>query len=301
MPFMKMGTRMTLLKNMKEYHSRFRDLFPPSRRYTGRQLEQVRARLDQLEGFLGEIRSSPESQSEVLSVLRLLKPTKAVDRVKIRVGTKNDGGYILLDDLHGISRALSFGIGGNDDWDVAMAKAGIPVEQFDHTIALAPSTHPFLNFHRKMISSEAGPQSATLPHLVAEYSRLAAPDLILKIDIEGSEWDVFDHAEEAVVAKFAQVVGEFHQLSHLASPTFRGRARRVFEKIGRHFSPIHIHGTNSGAIANVCNIAIPDALEITFASRARYSFVESDETFPTPLDAPSDPKRPDIVLGAFRF
>jgi hypothetical protein len=292
---------MTLLKDMMNYHSRFRQLLPPSRGYTWRQFEQVRARLDQLEGFLGEIRSSPESQEEVLTVLRLLAPTKAVDRVKIRVGTNNDGGYVQLDDLEGISRALSFGTGGNDDWDVAMAKAGIPVEQFDHSIARAPSTHPLLNFHRKMISSHAGPQSRTVPHLVAEYSRLATPDLILKIDIESSEWDVFDHMDETVLAKFAQIVGEFHQLSHLANPTFRARARRVFEKITRHFSPIHIHGNNFGMIANVCNIAIPDALEITFASRARYSFVESEETFPTPPDAPNDPRKPDIVLGAFRF
>jgi hypothetical protein len=85
------------------------------------------------------------------------------------------------------------------------------------------------------------------------------------------------------------------------NPTFRSRARRVFEKLARHFAPIHVHGNNCGGIANLCNIPVPEYLEVTFASRARYSFAGSDETFPTRLDAPNAPTIPSIVLGAFRF
>ena len=270
----------------KTFHAWRHRILPPSRAYISWRLDQISARLD---------------QAEILAVLRLLEPKKASDYAKIRVGTNGDGGYVQLDDLKGISRALSFGIADNDDWDLGMAKVGVAVEQFDHSIERAPSQHPLLHFHRKMISVDATPQTATLPDVVAEHSRAIVPDLILKMDIENSEWDVFDHTPEATLAKFAQIVCEFHNLSYLNDLTFRARAQRVFGKLHRLFAVVHVHGNNCCRVVNVCNITLPDLLEVTFANRARYSFVESSEIFPTPLDAPNCPNVPSIVLGTFRF
>jgi hypothetical protein len=261
-----------------------------------RQLDRIVTRLRRLDSSL-----SPQLQREILGLLRFLEPEKVNGHVKIRVGTNGDGGYVQLDDLAGISRAFSFGIGNNDDWDVAMAQAGVPVEQFDHSVERAPSNHPLLHFHRKMISAHAGVETITVSDLVAAHSKLAAPDLILKIDIENGEWDVFDNTPDAVLAKFVQIVCEFHNLSHLTDSIFRERAHRVFEKLAKYFAPIHVHGNNCCRLVNICNITLPDFLEITFASRNRYSFAENSETFPTLLDAPNCPRLPEIILGTFRF
>jgi hypothetical protein len=289
---------MALFKDLQE---KLRRTLPPSRAYIGRRFDQVFTRLDQLDGLMADASLSPKLQEEILTVLRLLEPRKAADHAKIRVGTVGDGGYVQLDDLNGISHAFSFGVSDNDDWDVAMANAGIPVQQFDHSVACAPSTHPLLHFHRKMISISSGPDTATISDLVAEHSKLATPDLVLKMDIENGEWDVFDHTPGPVLAKFAQIVCEFHNLSHLTGSVFRSRAHRVFEKLSKYFVAIHVHGNNCSRIANICNIPVPDLLEITFASRARYTFIENNETFPTPLDAPNCAKTASIVLGTFRF
>jgi hypothetical protein len=152
-----------------------------------------------------------------------------------------------------------------------------------------------------MISVDATAETATLADLVAKHSSAIAPDLILKMDIENSEWDVFDHTPEPILAKFAQIVCEFHNLSYLTDSTFRARAQRVFGKLHRLFAVVHVHGNNCCRVVNVFNITLPDLLEVTFANRARYSFVESDEIFPTPLDVPNCPHVPSIVLGTFRF
>jgi hypothetical protein len=296
------GGKMRLIDDLKKTFHVWRHRFlPPSSAYVAWRLDQICARLDQMQTTSLETRLSPKVQEEILTILRLLEPKKANGYAKVRVGTNGDGGYVQLDDLKGISHALSFGVADNDDWDLAMAKAGIPVEQFDHSVKRAPSNHPLLRFHRKMISINAAAETATISDLVGEHSKFIAPDLILKMDIEDGEWDVFDNAPEVILAKFAQIVCEFHNLSYLANSIFRARAHRVFEKLNKYFAAVHVHGNNCCGLVNVCNIPLPDLLEVTFASRARYSFVESDETFPTALDAPNCPNIANIMLGTFRF
>lgn len=289
----------------KKYHQWRRRTLPPPISDIEWRHKTVVDRLDHIEQTITnrflQTTSTPAQQREIVDVLRLLEPKAVAEFKKIRVGSAGDGGYVQIDDLAGVSHALSFGISDNDDWDLVMAKAGVPVEQFDHSVEKAPSSHPLLHFHRKMIAVEASAQSATLPNLVAEHSRSSEADVILKIDIEGCEWDVFDDASADVLSKLCQIVCEFHDLSHLTDPLFRTRARRVLAKLTEHFAPIHVHGNNSARLCNIANIPVPDVLEITFVSRRRYRFVESSEIFPTSLDAPNAPHVPDIRLGSFRF
>jgi FkbM family methyltransferase len=290
---------------IKRYNQWRRNTLPPPVADIQWRHETVIRRLDQLElsisnRFPHTVATSSQ-QREILAVLRLLEPKKAVGVEKKRVGSPADGGYVQLGDLDGVGHAFSFGVSDDDSWDLAMAQAGVPVEQFDHSIERAPSDHPLLRFHRKMIAVEARNGTATLPDLVAAYSQSAEPDLVLKIDIEGAEWDVFDSASEDVLSKFTQIICEFHELSRLTEPDFRARARRVFGKLATLFAPVHVHGNNCCPLGNVANVPLPDALEITFASRRRYDFADSNEVFPTPLDSPNSDKVPDIVLGSFRF
>lgn len=240
-------------------------------------------------------------QEEILSVVRLLEPRKAAGHEKIRVGSAGDGGYIQLDDYSNISAAISFGIYNDDNWDLAVARMGIPVFQFDHTIEKAPSTHPLLHFDRKKAAPTASADSVTIADLVAAHSKLSAPDLILKMDIEGSEWDVLDNSSSESLLKFSQIICEFHGLARLNEAPFHARAMRVFHKLAQQFSVFHVHANNNGDICNLANVAVPSTLEVSFANRARYSFVASDETFPTPLDTPNNPHVADIRLGSFRF
>lgn len=111
---------------------------------------------------------------------------------KIRVGSAADGGYIQLNDFTNITHAISLGISTDDNWDISLALRGIPVDQFDHSILEAPTNHRLLSFSRKRISVYRSAETATLEDIVAPYFRPGLPDLILKMDIEGDEWDVLD-------------------------------------------------------------------------------------------------------------
>ena len=238
------------------------------------------------------------TQAMVLDTLEKLRPHHVVGGAKIRCGSPHDGGYILIDDFGGAAQAFSFGVETNDDWDLELAGRGLEVHQFDHSVERAPSTHPNLRFHRTKIAPVRAEGCATFEDLI---SGCTAPDLIVKMDIEFSEWDVLDATDTVALARCRQLCVEFHGLEQLAHADFLARANRVFSKLAATHGVFHVHANNYGPIANVLNISVPCVLEISFGARSRYVFAKSDEIFPGQLDTPNNPRHPDIRLGTFSF
>ena len=125
--------------------------------------------------------------------------------------------------------------------------------------------------------------------------------MVLKIDIEHAEWEVFDATPREDLAAFSQITGEFHGFDYLAEPTLLARFERVVEKLTSDFAVVHVHANNHCGVTNYFGLCVPWVLELTFANRALYQFQDSDETFPGPLDAPCDPSAPDLWLGRFHY
>jgi hypothetical protein len=256
----------------------------------------------EINGELAEPASEFETQDKVKKILRLLRPYAVEGFRKARFGSPCDGGYILLDDFQDVDTAFSFGVEQNASWDVDIAKRGVTVYQFDHTVDAPIIDNPRLIFTRRRIFTEAGPESETLPSLIQQHDkRNAKPNILLKIDIENDEWAVFDTTPPEILNRFSQIVGEFHYLQGLSDIQWRRLFTRVLEKLSDSYAVVHVHANNIGGFSNVANVIFPNVLEITFAYSGRYSFSETDEIFPGPLDAPNDPSHPDLHLGSFRF
>jgi hypothetical protein len=256
----------------------------------------------EISGELANPKSEFETQREVREILRLLRPCAVQGLDKARFGSAHDGGYILLDDFIGIDTAFSFGVEHNASWDIDVAKRGVNVYQFDHTVDAPITNNARLIFERKRISTEAGSDSESLTSLIKRHDkRNANPNIVLKIDIENDEWAVFDTTPPEILNRFSQIVGEFHYFQGFSDPHWRQLFVRVFKKLSELYAVVHVHANNFGGFSNVANVIVPNTLEITFANRRTYSFAETDEIFPGPLDAPNDPSCPDIHLGSFRF
>jgi hypothetical protein len=240
-------------------------------------------------------------QAAILDLLSYLTPRRAVKFDKIRLGRDGDGGYVLLDDFSCVSAALSFGIETDCSWDTAIAERGIDVHQYDHTVDGPPTDNVRFRFFKRKITSAPSDQSETLGSALAKLPPPDAGHVILKIDIEGSEWDVLDTATPEELARFSQIIGEFHELTSAADPAWRDRARRVLAKLRSAFDVVHVHGNNWSPLDIVANVAIPASVELTFANRAIYQCDETGEVFPTALDQPNWRGRPDIFLGNMRF
>ena len=244
---------------------------------------------------------TPESAAQVRAVLALITPVMASGVDKVRVGRESDGGYIMLNDFAGIAGALSLGIADDVSWDIDVANRGIPVLQFDHSVSAPPEAHAGFRFEPLRVSQSDEDGAISLDTIVR--TRLDADDapLLLKIDIEGDEWEVFQALSETTLSRFKQIVCEFHDLDRLAEVAFSNTVKDVFEKLSRSHFVHHVHGNNCGNFANVANVIVPQSIEVSFALRSAYHTTEGTATFPTQLDRPNQPGRADLYLGQFRF
>jgi len=244
----------------------------------------------------------PGDRPRLVELLSRMKPYRAEGVPKRRIGTSRDGGYVMLDDFSTVKGAYSLGIGHDVSWDLEMARLGIPVLQFDYSIDKPPQDHPLFTFHQVRMSAVHDPKAGVenLASLLARYHP-GETDLILKVDIEGSEWEIFAEMDAEVLKHFRQITVEFHHLSCISQEVWRERAMRALDHLTRHHLPIHVHGNCIAYLLVLQDIQIPDALELTFARRDTYKLVPTDETFPGPHDKSNSFLLPDAKLGNFRF
>lgn len=235
-------------------------------------------------------------QVSIRNVLRLLKPHRLVEHNKVRVGNEHDGGYVMVDDFD-VDVALSLGINDDITWDVAVANRGLKVYQFDHTVADPAPDDDRMVFSPTMIASQSGEGRISLEDLARRHA--ASDRIILKMDIEGWEWEAFETLER--VDAFSQIVCELHYFEGLVDVLHRTRVRRALKKINEHYVVVHIHGNSCAGLTTMHGLSFPCVMEVTFANRNLYPVEETLETFPSSMDQSCDPKKPDLWLGTFTF
>lgn len=241
-------------------------------------------------------------QRAVRDLLAPLRPHKALGHDKVRIGAAHDGGYVMLDDFAGIRSAIGCGVGDNVDFEFALAEKGIEVDLFDHTVAGAPRVHQRFWFHRRRISGVPHEDGSSID-LDGIARRLVRPagSALLKVDIEGDEWTLFQRASRSALRPYRQIVCEVHDLHGIADAGFLATASAAAKNLTRDFAVVHVHANNHSPMLSFGGLLVPEVLELTFASRRHYRLRRSDEEFPTPLDAPNFRSRPDMWLGRFDF
>jgi FkbM family methyltransferase len=233
-------------------------------------------------------------------VLRLLAPFD-INKAKVRIGNRGDGGYILVDDLSSDQVVLSFGIGNEASFDLAMAERGHKTYMFDHTIDVPPAQHKNLEFVRNGISGVSKPQRSVFS--LSDHLRrldIRGENLILKMDVEGAEWESLATARPAVLGRFRQIVVEVHNLHRLGDPSMRNVVARVLGKLNQQFTLCHVHGNNFAQLNLVDGLPVLDLLELTYVRTSVVERQASRTIFPTELDYPNVPGR-DCLLWFFPF
>lgn len=243
-----------------------------------------------------------DQQARVTRLLSMLSPAKPLGFKKVRVGGAGDGGYVMIDDFPNKPICYSLGIGGDVSWDLAMASRNATIFQYDHTIERVPVQHEHFRFFRLGIgNNKADERMTSLSAAVETNGHQSYRNMILKMDIEDSEWAALGATPESCLAQFSQIVVEYHGLARATDKFWVSQAEKVLRKVRRTHLPVHVHGNNWGNYSLLHGVPVPDVLEVTYASRADYAFAESDEIYPTALDRPCKAGVADLYLGSFKF
>lgn len=242
----------------------------------------------------------------------------------IRIGPKNDGGYIVHKDiLKNINFIISCGL--SDEWrfekELLLYCKKSKVLAFDHTvnsnfwlkytfknifnffllkkltIAKIIDIFKYIDYKNffsrrnkhflKKIGNKNNKNEITINSIIKNYYPYKKK-IILKVDIEGDEYNVLNNIIKNE-KKIDHLIIEFHNVVKNLKKIINFIKQNKFLKL------IHIHGNNYGQVIN----GIPDVLEMTFVNKVNYKRDEFKNSTKYPiykLDYPNHKRRDDIRL-----
>lgn len=230
------------------------------------------------------------NMNPVVEALSLLTPFD-IDRPKIRIGPTKDGGYILVDGISPAQTVISYGISREYRFDVEMAERGHDVYMFDHTIEAIQAENKKLHFFREGVAG-CTDISQNLFSIQDQLRRhqIRGDRLILKMDVEGAEFDALDAVPDDTLDRFEQIVLEVHWLNNLDDLAFRDRFCRIFRRLNCAFTLFHVHANNwdgPNGLAIVSGIPVSTLLELSYVKSASVHRRPSQTLYPTALDYPN--------------
>ena len=215
---------------------------------------------------------------EQMCIYHLLCPKEVVGKERVFVGPDKEGGtYIMLNDFEDIKIAYSLGIDNNIDFDKDLAEKGIDIYMYDHTIDKLPSENP--KFHWKKIgvggNSDRSDKIQTLLDMMKENGHLNEKNMILKIDVEGAEWNTFKDIPEDVLTQFKYILLEYHFYNLEASVIYN-----ILKKIHKTHQVYFIHTNYISKIINFGNNRIVGCIEVSYIIRKGYNFATDKSIYP---------------------
>ena len=115
------------------------------------------------------------------------------------------------------------------------------------------------------------------------------------MDIEGFEYETLYHIQDSTLAKFSQLVIEFHDVLDLTNFLLIP----VLEKINKNFQCIHIHGQDVYPRVRIDDKILPNYIEVTYLNKFLCSFSDDVDPLPLDVDMPTYAGRREIYLGKF--
>ena len=213
-----------------------------------------------------------------------------------RYGSAHDGGYLLCADLlAGAGSAYSYGIDTEDNWGCQVSRElRVPVHQYDcfteHRPACDGGTFVF---HDECVgpstASVDGRPFDTLARQIAANGD-TGKRLLVKIDVEGAEWDALQATPDDVLARVDQLAMELHG-------TDEARFLEVVRRLKRSFHLVNVNFNNWGCTPDAA--PLPGwAYQVLWVNK-RLGVVDRDAPSPAPRspeNAPDNPNGPDCQL-----
>jgi hypothetical protein len=211
-----------------------------------------------------------------------------------RLGPHGDGGYLVPNDLDGVTACISPGVSTECGFDLAMADLGIDVFMADASVDGPPVDHPKFHFEKVFLDSYRSADTTTIDSFCAAAGE---GDLVLQMDIEGAEYRVIPSMSESLLRRFRIVIVEMHNLDQLFAAFAFDIIRSAFAKLTAYHDVVHIHPNNCCGSVEREGLEIPRVMEFTFYRRDRAAFSDGRSlVFPHPLDVDVKSANAPLVL-----
>jgi FkbM family methyltransferase len=218
-----------------------------------------------------------------------------------RYGGSRDGAYILDKSLVDQANTVySLGVGPNDSWiafDHEMANAGKKVFLYDGSVPSFWSNRPEFKFFSEYISSK------NLSKFISDNGHENETEMLLKMDIEGAEYDTILNSDEKLFNHFNQVAIEIHDLlfanmeaESASNDSAFSEKINLLDLLNKHYNLVHIHGNNCSPRKGY---GIAEVLELTYIRKDKCpkDMTVSQKACPVEgLDVRNSPSVADITM-----
>jgi hypothetical protein len=224
-----------------------------------------------------------EEAKNILKIYNMFSPERHNLNL-INYGSSHDGGYLLPENLGKIDGVISGGCNNNSDFETSILdKTGIESNIFDEKSSFSKAKYKspkhkyrnyFLGFPQNR--SDGAPEYISLCKALDLSNFRSKNNLILKLDIEGSEYVTLIMTPMQVLKKFKFICIEFHNLNELKySKQFRSTLSNVLRTLIQNHQIISAIGNNStgqfGILArhkfHFRKINLPNTLEISLVRK----------------------------------
>lgn len=238
----------------------------------------------------------------IMKMMRTLIVPHKTNLKKIHLGNKNDGGYVIVDIIGGYDALYSYGCDDKITFETAFfekyQKQCYVYDPFKG-ITNKPEFITFFDeglFYTKGYDKD-GRKYGTLDQHIEANGHQYSMNLMAQIDIEGSEWDVFNKKIK-YLTNFSQIIVEFHLPSNCENMIIMEEVfKNVFIQLNENFVCVHFHANNAPLQPWVDGY-FPKIFELTYIRKDLVSDIEV-ETVPCPvegLDYACDSTRRDLVV-----
>src|SRR6266403_1600337 len=197
------------------------------------------------------------------AILAELRPITLKNCTLKRFGSANDGGYLMCENLiEPLDTGYSYGVGTNDDWGCEVSRRyHVPVQEY----ACFDPARPICDGGR-------------------------GRRMIIKMDIEGGEWESLLAAPDELLASIPQLAMEMHGFDD-------PRILEVLRKLKQNFYLVNLHFNNWSCTSRAAPLPAW-AYQVLWVNK-RIGIVDPAAPVPapmSPLNAPDSPTWPDCQL-----
>ena len=214
----------------------------------------------------------------------------------IRLGKKNDGGYVVLkSSLNQYDQLLSFGIAGDISFEKTFQeKNNCHVNCFDPSIDSLPEDLKDSTFFKLGIDSRTHDEYINLEKALKLSKIKLESKIFMKMDIEGFEWKILeDSGSFDLLKNFDQIVIELH-IKYLIGkskfwlPLELIKRYIILKRLRKHFYFYNINANNVCGYIHFPTFIFPNVVEVSMINK------RNKKSLSLNLNQPSDSTIPDI-------